>query len=210
MEIQTPNRAAQSEPPKGHPPLMTVACLAISIALIAPLEAVEVGVGSGSRLAICSMLWVAVLSLPQAQGGSARWSVGLGLGLCVLGLAASLDLARGLELEAVVTTAWPTAMFLVLLPAAAARAQRTGAAGRHAVLWCVLVAGAPLLVHALGVWGRVDIPGWLAFLSAASPLDWLSQRAAGESALPWLPIGVAVLLFSTAAMAAKPEGEEDA
>ena len=96
----------------------------------------------------------------------------------------------------------------MLLGGAAARARATDAAARHALLWIVFVPGAPLLSHALGTWGGAPLPRWLEFLSELSPLRWLAASAAGEAPMPWLPLGVAVLLFSVAATAQATEGEE--
>lgn len=197
MEAQV--QVAQASPRAGWPPLMSLLCLAVSVALLLPQAVVEASLGSTPRLAWCALFWVATLSLPQADRGQARWSVSLGLGLCALGLAAHLDLARGFTVEQVWTTAWPTLLFLVLLPGAAARARAMGTAARHALLWFVLVPGAPLFAHALEDWGGVELPGWLEFIASASPLSWLAERVAGGGALPWLPLGVAVLLFAATA-----------
>lgn len=203
MEAQI--QVAQASPRAGWPPLMSLLCLAVSVALLLPQAVVEASLGSTSRLAWCAIFWVATLSLPQGDRGQARWSVSLGLGLCALGLAAHLDLARGFTVEQVWTTAWPTLLFLVLLPGAAARARAMGTAARHALLWFVLVPGAPLFAHTLEDWGGVELPGWLEFIASASPLNWLAERVAGGGSLPWLPLGVAVLLYSaTAASTEEP------
>jgi len=206
LEVQA--QTAQTSPEGGHPPLMALLCLAVSVALLLSYGAVEGALGSGSRLAWCSILWVATLSLPQSNRGEARWSVGLGLGLCALGLAAHLDLARGFTVEQVWSTAWPTLLFLVLMPGAAARARKTGSAARHALLWFLLVPGAPLFVHTLGNLGGVDLPEWLEFIASASPLDWLAERVGGGAPEPWLPLGVAVLLFSATATSVEEPEEE--
>lgn len=197
MEAQS--QAMQERSGLGRPPLMSLSCLAVSIALLLPYEAIDRALGGAPRLALCSLLWVGTLSLPQAAGGKARWSIGLGLGLAVLGLAVQLDLSRGFTIAEVWTTAWPTLLFLVLLPGAASRAREAGRATRHAILWFVLLPGAPLLAHTLEIWGGLDLPGWLEFIASASPLDWLAERSSGGGEEPWLPLGVAVLLFSSSA-----------
>ena len=197
MEVQA--QMAQASPRMRRPPLMYLLCLAISVALLLPHAGVQASLGSTSRLAWCALFWVATLSLPQADRGQARWFIGLGLGLCALGLAAHLDLARGFTVEQVWTTTWPTLLFLVFLPGAAARARTTGTAARHALLWFVLVPGAPLFAHTLTDLGGVELPGWLEFIASVSPLDWLAERAAGGGPEPWLPLGVAVLLFAATA-----------
>ena len=206
MEIQ--ERAEPLEAGVGRPPWFCLLALVASAALMLPLDAVEASLGEAPRLAWCGLLWVAALSLPQSREGSARWSVGLGLGLCVLGLAAHLDRSRGASVEELWDIAWPALLFAVLLGGAAARARATDAAARHALLWIVFVPGAPLLSHALGTWGGAPLPRWLEFLSELSPLRWLAASAAGEAPMPWLPLGVAVLLFSVAATAQATEGEE--
>lgn len=195
MEIQ--EHAGPLSAPVGRPPLLCLLCLAASVALVLPLEAVEEALGGAPRLAWCGLLWVATLSLPQPESGSARWSVGLGLCLCALGLAAHLDLSRGLAVQELWAIGWPTLLFAVLLAGAASKARETGTAVRHALLWFLLVPGAPLIAHSLGHWGGVPLPGWLEFIAAASPLDWLAGRVGGGGAEPWLPLGVAVLLFSS-------------
>ncbi len=197
MEVRA--QMMQASPGEGRPPLIALLCLTISVALLLPHEAVEGALGSTSRQAWCALLWVATLSLPQADRGHASWSVGLGLGLCALGLTAHFDLARGFTVEQVWTTSWPTLLFLVLLPGAAARSKKAGAAARHALLWFVFVPGTPLFVHTLGQLGGVDPPGWLEFIASASPLGWLVVRVGGGDSEPCLPLGVAVLLFSVAA-----------
>ena len=208
MEVQS--RVTQTDSRGGHPPLMALLCLVVSVALLLPHEAIERALGSAPRLAWCSLLWVAVLSLPAPGRGSARWSVSLGLGLCVLGLAAQLDIARGFTPAQVWTSAWPTVLFLVLLPAAASRARERGTATRHALLWFLLVPGAPLFAYTLGRLGGVELPGWLEFLASVSPLDWLVERVSGGSPEPWLPLGVAVLLFSVTAAFSAEAVEESA
>ncbi len=197
MEIQ--EQTGPLSAPAGRPPLLCLLCLVASVALLLPLEAVEEALGSAPRLAWCALFWVATLSLPQAERGSARWSVGLGLCLCVFGLAAHLDLSRGVTVPALWAIAWPTLLFAVLLAGAASRARKTQTAARHALLWFLLVPGAPLFAHALASWGGVPLPGWLEFVAAASPLDWLAGRVSGAGPEPWLPLGVAVLLFSSSA-----------
>jgi len=206
MEIQ--EHAGPLSAPAGRPPLLCLICLVASVALLLPLDAVEGALGDAPRLAWCALFWVATLSLPQAEGGSARWSVGLGLGLCVLGLAAQLDRSRGLAISELWAIAWPALLFAVLLAGAASRARRTGTAARHALLWFLLVPGAPLIAHTLTGWGGAPLPGWLEFLAAASPLDWLAGSAGGVGSEPWLPLGVAVLLFSSSATS--PESTEEA
>lgn len=183
----------------GCPPLLSLSCLVASVALLIPREAVDLSLDGASRLALCSLLWVATLSLPQAAGAKARWSIGLGMGLTVLGLAAHLDLARGFRASQIWATAWPSLLFMVLLQGAASRARQLGKAQRHAILWFVLLPGAPLLAHCLGTLGAADPPGWLELLASASPIDWLAERVGGGAREPWLPLGVAVLLFSSSA-----------
>ena len=180
-----------------RPPLLCLLCLAVSTALLLPLEAIEETLGGAPRLAWCGLLWVATLSLPQAENGSARWSIGLGFCLCVLGLAAHLDRSGGVPLQELWAITWPTLLFAVLLAGAASRARESGTAARHALLWFLLVPGAPLIAHSLGSWGGVPLPTWLEFIAAASPLDWLAGRAGGVETEPWLPLGVSVLLFSS-------------
>ena len=186
---------------------MALLCLAISVVFLLPEVAVEGALGSSSRLAWCGLFWVATLSLPQADRGAMSWSVWLGVALCVLGLAAHLDLAGGLTWGQVWETAWPTLLFLVLLPGAAARARRTGATTRHALLWFVFVPGLPLFVYTIGALGGASAPRWLEFGASASPLSWLWDR--GGDSEPWLSLGVALLLYTSAAVSTAP-GEEEA
>ncbi|MCH2105680.1 MAG: hypothetical protein MK291_03470 [Planctomycetes bacterium] len=206
MEIQEPG--VQPEVSKGRPPLLCLLSLAVSVTLLLPVPGIEASLGASPRLAWCALVWVATLSLPQAERGSARWSVGLGLGLCVLGLAAHLDRSRGVEVDALWAIAWPALLFAVLLAGAASKAQKTGTATRHALLWLLLLPGAPLISHALTSWGGAPPPGWLEFLAELSPLSWLAGCAAGDAPLPWLPLGVAVLLFTSAASAPETASEE--
>jgi len=207
MEIQ--EKVAFDSSRVGLPPLISLLCLAASVALLLPLEAVEEALGGSSRLAWCALFWVAILSIPQASGGSASWSVGLGIGLCVLGLAAHLDLSLGADAKEVWSTGWPTLLFSVLLAGAASRARETKSTERHLLLWFVLVLGVPLFAHTLGQWGGVQLPAWIEFIASASPLDWLAGRAGGDEAEPWLPLGVSVLLFlSTAASGSDKEVAE--
>ena len=131
----------------------------------------------------------------------------MGLCLCVLGLAAHLDLSRGVTVSALWAIAWPTLLFAVLLAGAASRSRKARTASRHALLWFLLVPGAPLIAFALARWGGVPVPGWLEFIAAASPLDWLAGRVGGAGPEPWLPLGVAVLLFSSSATSLEPTEE---
>lgn len=193
----------------GHPPLMSILCLIASLALLLPWEVIEGSLGASSRFSWCALLWVATLSLPQAATGTARWTVGLGLGLCVLGLAAHLDLASGLSALEVWKIAWPTLLFLFLLPAAAARAKEAQRSVQYALLWFVLISGAPLYAHALEAWGGSELPRWFEFIRSASPLDWVASQQGGGGEDPWLPLGVAVLLFSVAATSADGESEDE-
>lgn len=206
METQEPG--VQPQAPKGRPPLLCLLCLVVSVTLLLPLPEVEASLGHAPRLAWCSLLWVAALSLPQAERGSACWSVGLGLGLCVWGLAAHLDRSRGVPVEALWAIAWPTLLFAVLLAGAASKAQRTGAVARHALLWLLLLPGAPLICYTLTSWGGVLPPEWLEFLSELSPLSWLAGYAAADAPPPWLPLGVAVVLYAsaTSSLETEPEG----
>ncbi len=193
----------------GHPPLASILCLVVSVGFLLPVDFVEHSLGTSSRFAWCALLWTAVLSLPQAAHGTARWSVGLGLGLCVLALAAQLDLSSGRSAMDVWEIAWPTLLFLFLLPAAAARAKASKRAVHHAALWFFFIAGAPLFAHALEAWGGLMLPRWFEFIRSASPLDWIASHLGGEVEEPWLPLGVAVLLFSVAAAATEGESEGD-
>jgi len=195
MEIQ--EHGSSWSAPLGRPALSCLLCLTASTALLLPLDVVERSLGDAPRLAWCALFWVATLSLPQAERGSARWPVGFGLCMCVLGLAVHLDLSRGAAVPELWAIAWPTLLFAVLLAGAASRARKTGTAARHALLWFLLVLGAPLIAHTLERWGGVLLPGWLEFIAAASPLDWLAGRVGGVGSEPWLPLGVAVLLFSS-------------
>lgn len=194
----------------GHPPLLSLLCLALSVGFLLPLEVVESSLGGSSRFAWCALLWIATLSLPQSASGNARWSVGLGLGLCVLGLAAQLDLSGGRSSTDVWRMAWPALLFLFLLPAAAARAKASKRSVQHAVLWFVFIAGAPLFAHALQAWGGLSLPSWFEFIRSASPLDWMASQLSGDGAEPWLPLGAAVLFFSVAATAQDAEAGEGA
>jgi hypothetical protein len=131
--------------------------------------------------------------------------------MCVLGLAAQLDLASGRSALEVWRIAWPTLLFLFLLPAAAARAKGSKRAVHHALLWFIFIAGAPLFAHALETWGGMMLPRWFEFIRSASPLDWVASHLSGDAEEPWLPLGGAVLLFSVAATAAdEEEGEGEA
>jgi hypothetical protein len=191
----------------GHPPLLSILCLVLSVGFLLPMEVVEDSLGTTSRFAWCALLWAATLSLPQAACGTARWTVGLGLGLCVLGLAAQLDLSSGRSALDVWALAWPTLLFLFLLPAAAARAKGSKRAVHHALLWFLFIAGTPLLAHALETWGGLRLPRWFEFIRSASPLDWIASQLSGSGEEPWLPLGVAVLLFAVTAAAGNGEGK---
>jgi uncharacterized membrane protein YhdT len=192
----------------GHPPLMSLLCLVLSVGFLLPMEAVEGSLGASSRFAWCALLWTATLSLPQAACGTARWTVGLGLGLCVLGLAAQLDLSSGCSASDVWALAWPTLLFLFLLPAAAARAKGSKRAVHYALLWFLFIVGTPLFAHALEIWGGMMLPRWFEFICSASPLDWIASQLNGGGEEPWLPLGVAVLLFAVTAVAGL-EGEAE-
>lgn len=141
-----------------------------------------------SRTALCALPWLLYAGLPRAARADSRPAAGeswafLALALSPLALAASLDVAAGMDAGVVVLLALASFVFALCLHFGASGSAADEAGARaYALAWSVLVPGLPLLCAALErggapVYGRV--PGWLGFVARASPLDWTVHALSG-------------------------------
>lgn len=186
------------------------ACVVAWLACLVPLALpLELAPGT-TRLAVCMLIWTAVLSLPlraaPAAGASAAWRsvlACLGLALPQLGLALGLDVIATDDMRDVFggsgsagpLVAFGLAFLLLILLTLAAEIGARRTRPLYAWAWAALVLGPSMLSFALRTSGPA--PELVSRLSAASPLAWFLERSGAQPA-PFL-IAIVVLVVACAA-----------
>ncbi|MDP6410482.1 MAG: hypothetical protein QGI46_13985 [Planctomycetota bacterium] len=184
---------------------------ALSAAPCAAWGAARESLGDASRLALATVVWLALVGLPagrrERRAGTATaraWPRALGLALPPAACAAWLDLRAGHAPEDLWTTAVAGLLLFVVLGEARRMAARAGGDGLYALAWLAIVPGTLGLRAALD-WAALG-PGEpfapVVWLAERGPLDWAFARLApGPEPAPWISVAaLAVGLWAAGAI----------